>query len=145
MKIIGLSDTQQQEIQDLLNPKPTEPMYSSASKGLIPISKMHYNHRLAAAKKTVEKALEELYTLELSNLNQYFNDCRLSLSEASDKMGVLRVAMKTVSKDEEIVLVKDLLGVTHDDMIMANPLNQLQASDLEALYNQAIIELGKHV
>lgn len=41
-------------------PKPVGPTYLSASKGLIKISSMHYNHRLSAARKMLLAVVEDI-------------------------------------------------------------------------------------
>lgn len=41
-------------------PKPVGPTYKSASKGEIAIASMHYNHRVAAARKLMLKTIDEL-------------------------------------------------------------------------------------
>lgn len=41
-------------------PKPVGPTYNSESKGVIAISSMHYNHRVAAAKKMLLQVIDEI-------------------------------------------------------------------------------------
>lgn len=140
MKILGLTEIEQKEIENLLNPQPSVPMYNSASKGPIPIAMMHPEHRLNAAKKVI---CEEIaYTL----------------SQRQDEYGVLQVAISLSDiRRETIKLLVELLNVDFEMLFRAymdmdgsvvnnksqsntNPVSENAQPSIESLYNRIIME-----
>lgn len=75
----------------LIPPKPVGPTYKSESKGLIAISSMHYNHRVAAAKKLLLKVIDAMRE-DVETLAQLeeFHEFVLSLPMEDDERETLK-------------------------------------------------------
>lgn len=117
IKIYGLSDSERDKILNIIDPKPTGPMYNSKSKGSIPISSMSAPHRFHAAKKIViesaEKAIQAVRDAK-TNVELVTASTVFALSQEEVK---LICELADISFDEVMTVAQKLLGNEADEEV----------------------------